>query len=708
MIAVATEKSDLLADLPDRRPVAEAHRLAELGFPTFPCVAGTKQPATMHGCLDATTDAAQIEQRWSMWPEHNVAVATAGLLVVDVDPVDGRPNPWLTLERLDQFAHCPQSITPRGGRHFWFRAPDGSNLRNTASKIAPGVDTRANGGYVLVAPSRTEHGRYEWVPGSELDCSPGVLPLPPSWLLALLATPKPERIGTATAQDEIPEGCRNNTLTSQAGELRRMGLSENAILGALLSINAERCNPPLGEDEVRKIAWSVSRYEPDQLTVAVAENWAAQDADDDDAEDVSKDPGALPDDIWEVPGFIGDVIRWNLETAHRPQPALALAGTIALFGAITGRKITDRLKTRTNVYTLGIGHSGAGKDHARNVNKEILQRANMEVRIGPESIASGAGLVVAVDAQREILIQIDEIGRFLQTVGNPNSAPHLYQIITVLLKLFTSSGTLFVGDAYADAKKIKRIDQPHLCLHGTSVAKSFFDSLSEESLTDGFVGRLLVFESSPGNRTEADDESDSRDIADFVPPDSILDDARWWRSFEPGGNLGSANPQPRKLIDSADAKLIFRELSSVAKSHPEESVKAAIWVRAHEKARKLALMYAVSEQREAVEISADAASWGCAVVRHLTKRLEYLADRHVADGAFGKASLRVLRLIEDAGRNGISRNLLCQRTRGLKPRERAEIIESLNQQGKLACNLARTGGPTKCIYVSSRFKTDST
>ncbi len=124
MIAVATEKTDLLAGLPDRRPVAKALRLAELGYRVFPCVAGTKQPATMHGCLDATKDAAQIERRWSMWPEHNVAVATDGLLVVDVDAVDGLPQPpYLTLEPLDQFVALPaEHHTPRRGRHFWFRA----------------------------------------------------------------------------------------------------------------------------------------------------------------------------------------------------------------------------------------------------------------------------------------------------------------------------------------------------------------------------------------------------------------------------------------------------------------------------------------------------------------------------------------------------------------------------------------------------------
>ncbi|MDP9373602.1 MAG: phage/plasmid primase, P4 family, partial [Chloroflexota bacterium] len=53
------------------------------------------------------------------------------------------------------------------------------------------------------------------------------------------------------------------TLTSLAGTMRRPGMTERAIAAALLAENAERCDPPLGEDEVRRIAASVVSYEPD-------------------------------------------------------------------------------------------------------------------------------------------------------------------------------------------------------------------------------------------------------------------------------------------------------------------------------------------------------------------------------------------------------------------------------------------------------------
>ena len=44
--------------------------------------------------------------------------------------------------------------------------------------------------------------------------------------------------------------------------MRRAGFSEGEILAALLQMNQDRCHPPLPDQEVRRIAKSVSRYAP--------------------------------------------------------------------------------------------------------------------------------------------------------------------------------------------------------------------------------------------------------------------------------------------------------------------------------------------------------------------------------------------------------------------------------------------------------------
>jgi hypothetical protein len=58
--------------------------------------------------------------------------------------------------------------------------------------------------------------------------------------------------------------------------MRRSGMSAAEITAGLLAINVQRCQPPLAADEVHRIAASIARYEPDQVTMATVEHWAAE------------------------------------------------------------------------------------------------------------------------------------------------------------------------------------------------------------------------------------------------------------------------------------------------------------------------------------------------------------------------------------------------------------------------------------------------
>lgn len=169
-----------------------ALRYARLGYRVFPCAPGAKRPLTVRGFLDATTDTAQIEAWWTRYPHANIGLATAGLLVVDVD---GQGNPWPgdPEKASSLLAAGAISLTPRGGRHYLFRRPDGKDWACTAGKLAPGVDTRTDGGYILVPPSRTEHGQYQWVSGSALEEPMDRLPEPPAWLARALDVPRQQR-----------------------------------------------------------------------------------------------------------------------------------------------------------------------------------------------------------------------------------------------------------------------------------------------------------------------------------------------------------------------------------------------------------------------------------------------------------------------------------------------------------------------------------
>jgi putative DNA primase/helicase len=221
----------------------------------------------------------QIEAWWRCWPNANVGVATgavSGIWVLDVDPDKGGDRSLAEFEALFETLGPTWRVeTGGGGLHYWFRAP-GEPLRSNAGRLGPGLDVRADGGYVVAPPSRHRSGHaYRW---DEPSC-PTRAPIlqAPRWLLDLLREePRqkmvpPERaaggrIGRGNHSRElptsIPEGERNTVLMRFGGAMRRYGFGDDAIRAALLIENAVRCVPALPEEEVAQIARSVARYAP--------------------------------------------------------------------------------------------------------------------------------------------------------------------------------------------------------------------------------------------------------------------------------------------------------------------------------------------------------------------------------------------------------------------------------------------------------------
>ena len=257
----------------DNELLQAALSYAVQGWPVFPCRPRGKEPAVAGGFKSATTDPATIRHWWQRWPDANIGLATgrlSGVVVLDVDPRHGGDESLLSLPQLTETVEV---ITGGGGRHIYFHSP-GFEVRCRSSALGPGLDLKGDGGYVLLPPSvHPSGGRYEW----ELSSHPAEVPIAamPDWLLDMLGAggTLPEKSvprhtqNTATltpdfAADRIPQGRRNVTLTSLAGSMRRKGMSQTAIESALLAENSARCDPPLAEDEVRRIAASVSRYAP--------------------------------------------------------------------------------------------------------------------------------------------------------------------------------------------------------------------------------------------------------------------------------------------------------------------------------------------------------------------------------------------------------------------------------------------------------------
>jgi putative DNA primase/helicase len=194
-------------------------------------------------------------------------------LVLDVDPRNGGNE---SVERLQAergtLPQTPVVSTGGGGLHYYYLRDPGVGKFRGKLEGYPGIDVKADGGYVVAPPSvHRSGGQYCWRPGPD-ECEVADLP---AWLLDMVRKPagraqavQPKATAPGATQPNpqvapprISAGCRNQELARLAGKLRRCGLEPREIEGALLEINALRCQPPLADDEVKRIARSVGRYQ---------------------------------------------------------------------------------------------------------------------------------------------------------------------------------------------------------------------------------------------------------------------------------------------------------------------------------------------------------------------------------------------------------------------------------------------------------------
>lgn len=223
-----------------------ALKYATAGWKIHPCRVD-KTPYLQGWPEKATTDPDRIREWWSKWPDASIGCATgeaSGMWVLDADLPDGPPE--ITKMGL------PETLTQQtgGGGFQYFWKCNGTEIRNSARKVGPGLDVRGSGGYVILPPSRHPSGRrYKWVVKMKAVDAPDEL------VQKAAKPPAPERdrtlpgdttpYGQAALTQEIVrlsavrEGERNAALNESAfamGQLIAGGeLNEGQARTALLS-----------------------------------------------------------------------------------------------------------------------------------------------------------------------------------------------------------------------------------------------------------------------------------------------------------------------------------------------------------------------------------------------------------------------------------------------------------------------------------------
>ena len=139
----------------DKRPgqvlEQEALSYAKLGFKVFPVKANKEPIKGFRWKLKASDQAQNINAMdWANAQSVAVACKASGLLVIDVDVHENKPNGFPALWKLEalypELEDAPRVDTPSGGQHIYLRCPSNARISSNGLK---GIDLKHDG-YVLL------------------------------------------------------------------------------------------------------------------------------------------------------------------------------------------------------------------------------------------------------------------------------------------------------------------------------------------------------------------------------------------------------------------------------------------------------------------------------------------------------------------------------------------------------------------------------
>jgi hypothetical protein len=697
------------------------------GFKIFPCNPD-KTPSTLHGFKDAHSDI-EILYKQFYKPDMLIGLPTGnfnGIVVIDFDLKDGRILEELK-EELKTYGELPETLriqTPSGGEH-WIYKIDQTRISSSVrffEKTLP-IDIRANGGYICAA----DYKKYFPLDLDDIDDFSKSLTDLPEWIENYRKTTEYQEIpeGTFLPESEIREirsalafiDSDDRDMWVKVGmALKNTGSSQAKGIWLEWSMKSDKFDPVDAEKK-----WKT--FKPNDITIASIFHFAKNlgwvttyentptmlsDAQIDQKikEFKTYEKRPFPKELLNPPGLVGEIAEYMNTQSIREQPILSLAASLTFCGALMGQKFQDELKMRTNIYCMGIGETGCGKENARTVIKRIVSECNdakMKNICMVENIASETAIYNALTIDPSPVFLLDEIGIFLKSTQN-NQASYLAGVPAALLKLFTSASVPCSGKSYADTKKQITIDCPNLCIYGTATPEQFFNSLSKDNVEQGLIGRMLIFESED-SRPPA-----KRHLKNTKPPKVMIDNImriyKQVKNVNPHGNVSTVeiiDPLVVPYTKEAE-KMMWNFTINIDETYHEMKTKGRLYqlyTRCTEIAKKIALIVAIGDSKEGEQpiIRPEHVDYATKISRYLIDNLHDAVESKISDNNQEKEVKKMLNLIRSHKK--MSQSEITRKFQHLKSTERKDVLHTLIESGHVEEFIdTSSGGKAKRVYIA--------
>lgn len=638
----------------------------------------------------------------------------------------------------------PLAATPNEGTHFFYRQPSGKQFGNGKGALPAGVDVRGHGGYVIAPGTVMQDGRLYEVFGdiAEAPELPAWLvekiearPETRDGMPANLATaPLPTRQDGASdffsnVNTRALE-CLSLWVPSIFGRAARHQSSTGAY-----RVSSKDLSRDLQEDlslapdgivdfgvhdmgdarQGKRTAIDICIQYGDQPDAKAAAFWlcgklgvtpenmgwlpiadpieaaaAARrlienhdgtlaDAETGEILDATTSKTEVVDPLY-PPGLVGDMARWIVATARRPQPELSIGAALAVVGTLAGRQFAGPTKSGTHLYILGLAPTGTGKDHPLQQISRLMAAAKLSIHLGPSEFISMPAVVNFLMRKPLSVCPMDEFGSFMKRINSRRASGFEGAISKIIRTMWSSSFAPYATPEWAQ-KESQTIYSPAISLYGASTPEQFYSSMEGASLEDGTLNRFLLM-----NGQQRPKERDP-DYDGAMVPVEIVNDMHliYYRSGELASSFrNDSNSDPAMAGQLRDVtwcpdgaheryKAFSAEVEEIMRRDTE---RGAFYARTAEMALRIATIVAIGRLDDD-QVRLSDLEYGIGLAMRSSQMMAEGAADYMADNENQANAQKVLRIIKARGGRVKHRDLLRAMQNAMKGRDLRELIAAM-------------------------------
>ena len=335
------------------------------------------------------------------------------------------------------------------------------------------------------------------------------------------------------------------------------------------------------------------------------------------------------------PGPVGALAQWLFRVAPRPVREVAIITALGVFAGAYGRAYNIS-NSGLNLYLVLVARSAVGKEAIHSGASRIVNTLmNNGIPAIGQSVdfadyASGPALVKALADRGSFCNIAGEWGRKLRAMSDDTKEGPMSSLRTVMTNLYqkSSAGTIVGGIGYSNKEKdIKSTDGVAFSMIGETTPATFYESLTNTMMQDGFMSRFIVVE-----------YTGLRPPLNTMMNETVPD---WFVNMMGNFFQHSAQLLPGKFFDvpvDHTAQKMLDDFNVECDEHINETEDESwrqMWNRAHLKTLKVSALLAVANNFMNPLVTQAEAEWALELIRRDIR----IMSRKMSDGDVGDGDM---------------------------------------------------------------------